>query len=246
MLMDKQTKWWTPVWTGLVLDPEGKHYQHMKTAVWLYLYLLLYADRKSGFLMRRVSTISSDTGVAKDTIMRWLIILRKEGYISSRSNGRSLTIRIQKWKNSEVGKTEVQKLEISSSRVVKYPISQLKKNLPFKAETSLNINERGSPKDISIKRLMLKIDNDNKKLKETIMTFKPQNEKELLAVDIACALNDPSNLLMYISYANKYPNQVLRMILGQVKEVPIEKIKKSRAALFNHLVQKYDEKNHSN
>ena len=32
---------------------------------------------------------------------------------------------------------------------------------------------------------------------------------------------------------------LLRQTLGEVMEIPQERIKKSRAALFNHLIQKY-------
>ena len=71
------------------------------------------------------------------------------------------------------------------------------------------------------------------------MTFKPQTEKELLAADLAYKLNDLSNLPLYISYANKYPDNLLRKVLGEVMEIPQSKIKKTRGALFNHLVQKY-------
>ncbi|MDA8161946.1 MAG: hypothetical protein M0022_03435 [Desulfobacteraceae bacterium] len=75
------------------------------------------------------------------------------------------------------------------------------------------------------------------------MTFKPKNEKELLAADIANKLNDLANLPLYISYANKYPESFLRKTLGDVMEVPARKITKTRGALFNFLVQRYGEKN---
>ena len=71
------------------------------------------------------------------------------------------------------------------------------------------------------------------------MTFKPQTEKEVLAVDIAYKLNDLANIPLYISYANKYPESLLRKALGEALEIPLSKIRKTRGALFNHLVQKY-------
>ena len=71
------------------------------------------------------------------------------------------------------------------------------------------------------------------------MDFKPKNEKELLAWDLANNLNDLSNLPLFISYANKYSSGLLRKALGDALEVPLSKIKKSRGALFNHLVKKY-------
>ena len=51
------------MWKGLVVDAEAKHYRKMKNAVWLYLYLLLNANRGTGVLMRKTKTISADMGV---------------------------------------------------------------------------------------------------------------------------------------------------------------------------------------
>jgi biotin operon repressor len=76
--------------------------------------------------------------------------------------------------------------------------------------------------------------------------FKPGSREELLALDLADALNDRKGLALYLSYARKYPESVLRRILGEVKEVPYARIRKSRAALFNHLVQQYARKTTEN
>jgi len=69
--------------------------------------------------------------------------------------------------------------------------------------------------------------------------FKPKTREELLALDLAKALNDRKGLSLYLSYSKKYPESFLRKVLGGVKEIPDRKIKKSRGALFNYLIQKY-------
>ena len=116
-------KSWAPIWTGLVMDEEAKHYRRMKNAIWLFLYLLLNANRRSGFLMRKVRTISSDMGIKRDTISRWLDILRREGYIATQNTGRCLNIQIKKWKTlSGVRKFPYQKRQISGFRVGRNPI----------------------------------------------------------------------------------------------------------------------------
>jgi cell division protein FtsI/penicillin-binding protein 2 len=77
--------------------------------------------------------------------------------------------------------------------------------------------------------------------------FKPKTREELLALDIARELNDLKALSLYLSYARKYPESLLRRVLGEVKEIPIRRIKKGRAALFNYLIKKYAQeasKNH--
>jgi hypothetical protein len=91
--------WWAPMWRGLVADPSAKHYKAMRSAIWIYLYLLLHADRRTGLLQRRISTISAHTGIKPRTIQYGLWKLRCAGYISVHNSGRALTVLIQKWKS---------------------------------------------------------------------------------------------------------------------------------------------------
>ena len=65
-------------------------------------------------------------------------------------------------------------------------------------------------------------------------------KEELLAKDLAEGLDDKANFGFYLSVSRKYPEGFLRKIYSQVKEIPLNKIKKSKGALFNYLVQKYD------
>jgi DNA-binding transcriptional ArsR family regulator len=94
-----KTKWWTPVWNGLPVDAGAKHYRAMGSAVWLYLYLLVYSNRETGKLFRRIPTIATDTGLSSRTISRWLNTLKTHGYVESRQTGRSLQISVTKWKS---------------------------------------------------------------------------------------------------------------------------------------------------
>ena len=88
------------------------------------------------------------------------------------------------------------------------------------------------------------IDNDND---NEINSFSLTKE-ELLAKDLAEGLDDKANLGFYLSVSRRYPEDFLRKIYSQVKEIPLSKIKKSKGALFNYLVQKYEKrgKNHLN
>jgi biotin operon repressor len=85
-------------------------------------------------------------------------------------------------------------------------------------------------------------DSDFKSFKE----FKPKSREELLALDVALALKDRNGFPLYLSYAKRYPESLLRKVLGEVKEIPDEKIKRSQGALFNHLIQKYAQKTSKN
>lgn len=65
------------------------------------------------------------------------------------------------------------------------------------------------------------------------------SRQELLANDLAEALNDRSHYTIYLSYAKQYSESFLRRVLAETKMTPDKKIKKSRAALFNYLVYHY-------
>ena len=80
-------------------------------------------------------------------------------------------------------------------------------------------------------------------MEDWIKNFEPESKEELLAIDVATALNDIDNLAFYISYSKKYPENLIRRTLAQVKDIPDSKIKKSRGALFNYLIQKYGREN---
>ncbi len=90
--------WWGYIWQGLLYEETAKHYKAMGRAVWLYLYLIVYADRKTGILYRKTATIARDMGIHARTIQYWLTRLRKGGYILTSSTGRALMITITKWR----------------------------------------------------------------------------------------------------------------------------------------------------
>jgi len=100
--------------------------------------------------------------------------------------------------------------------------------------------------DNDLTRKINDTDTDNIKTGEHKKEFTPKTREELLALDLADALNDRRGLAMYLSYSRRFPESLLRKALGEAKEIPEEQIRKSRAALFNHLVRKYvkDYKNH--
>lgn len=92
------SQWWGFVWRGLVVSNTAQHYHAMGRSVWLYLYFIIHANRKTGSLYRRVNTIAYDIGMSKRTIQMWLKTLRENGYIVTERTGRSLIIHITKWR----------------------------------------------------------------------------------------------------------------------------------------------------
>ncbi len=237
-ILKSQRDWWAPVWRGLVADPEGKHYRRMKNSLWLFLYLLLHADRRSGHLLRKVKTICLDTGLPRDTVLRWMSILKNWGYICTENTGRCLSIVIKKWKTlGVVGNIQYQRSEVSNPGGKKNPTPEENSCGQNSSQISQKRGENPNPNDITIKKDILNNDIELRSFKEQINGA----EKSQLAIDLSRALNDPGGLRLYRSYAERYPELFLRKILGVVKGIPDEKVKKSRGALFNHLVQKYGE-----
>src|SRR5438105_12946195 len=89
----RRSIWWGRVWRGLFVDPAGKHYRAMGRALWLYGYLIVHADRRTGTLYRRVATVARDMQVSERTVQAWMALLRQHSYINTKTTGRAMAIR---------------------------------------------------------------------------------------------------------------------------------------------------------
>ena len=231
------------------MDQEARHYRKMGNALWLFLYLVLNANRKNGFLARKIRTIAEDTGINKDTISRWLNILREKGYVSTQNTGRCLLIQIKKWKGlSEAGGRPYQKPYLYNTRSRNDPTPQ---EVPL-PESLLHFCQNRQvlpgPNDITINKYILTNDIDRRlsplKAPDT-EGFPPQTKLALLARDMAYGLNDGKSLALYLSYVRKYPSFLLQKAFNAARAIPGNKIKKSRGALFNYLIQTYAKKTYN-
>lgn len=98
--MPKEAKtWWAPVWRGLVVDPEAKHYRRMGIAIWLYLYLVMHADRATGRLPLKLDTVAKQTAIPRRTLERWLSCLREDDYVRVERTGHRISGIILRWKS---------------------------------------------------------------------------------------------------------------------------------------------------
>jgi hypothetical protein len=235
--------WWAPLWRGLVVDPDAKHYRRMKSALWLFVYLVVHADRQNGSLKRKLKTISVDTGIKARTIRGWLRCLRSSGYIETKNTGRCLVIMVVKWKGSEWKNRDTQTGQFQPARSSESRPSERELSGANSQPLSQNLQVSFRHNDISIKRLLLQNDREDESISDRYSqeatAFRPKDRAGQLALDLAQGLNDVKGLPLYVFYGRKYPEFFLRTTLGVVKEIPREKIKKSRAALFNYLVQQY-------
>lgn len=64
--------------------------------------------------------------------------------------------------------------------------------------------------------------------------YTPQEIK--LAHEIALELNDEVSISFYLACTKKYSHRTLRGVLEHVMAIPKEEIKRSRGALFNHII----------
>jgi hypothetical protein len=243
--------WWAPVWRGLVMDQEAKHYRGMKNAVWLYLYLLLNANRITGVLMRKTRTISSDMGVSRDMVIRWLNLLRQQGYVATQSSGRYLTIRVNNWKslpkpnNGRYGRIQPQVSEISNSSRWKNPTSLLPDDSPIPDYFGPKSASYPQPKETERKKIL---NNETVNMEYTTAqhaddgAFKSIGflaRHELLAQEVAQALSDADGIGLYRTLCRRYPEHVVRRALSEATAVPDSAVKKGRRQLFTYLLHHY-------
>jgi hypothetical protein len=236
---------------------EAKRGREMRSAIWLFLYLARNADRKTGKIGRDIDTISTEMGISRSTIQRWLKLLRRGGCVETENTGRHLVIQIKNWNELTNAPNMTQQVfQNWDMRWVKNAPAQEAPGSPKAAQISPEMETRAekqpaSPIDISINN-KLNIDIDKEDSLSPSANLRTSNDRrakskeELLALDLAAALDDIKGLPLYLSYARKYPEHLLRRVLGVVMEIPPEKVKRSRGALFNYLVQKYGNKNANN
>lgn len=93
----------------------------------------------------------------------------------------------------------------------------------------------------NVKRIINNYDGENifPEAPRSFKEFRPQTKEDLLALDIAQALNDLKSLPLYLKYARIIPEPVIRQTLSWIKQIPDLQIKRSRAALFNCVIKKY-------
>lgn len=93
------TDWkWYPQFTGLIRDPQGKHYKKMGMAKWLFDYFCAQADRETGEWTGSLNKIADETGIPLWSVKRYLTVLKKGNYIETMRAGRAMRVKIKKFK----------------------------------------------------------------------------------------------------------------------------------------------------
>ncbi len=230
--------WWAPVWQGLVLDREGRHYRQMGSAIWLFAYFILCADRQTGSLRRKMVTISRQMGVKTRTVRAWLRILRQVGYIETVNSGRSLLIKIRKWKTYPRWQNSAYQSDIIlPGRVAESCQAEVRRKGRISAELSQKSAAAKNANDITLNKYIFKNVNVGVD-KEAV------DEENASALEICQAFRDEDNLPLYQSYVGRYPKDLIQKAYQEAIKLPANKIKKTRGAFFTYLVKHYaQEKN---
>jgi DNA-binding Lrp family transcriptional regulator len=176
----------------------------------VYNVLASYADSKTQTCFPTRKTIARVLGLSRKTVTRKILMLQELGLIS------------------------IEKAGISYRYLLLEPS---KKGTNQTSGRENNNTSQGTPENTNNNQRS-NINNNNER-SDKLKGFTPHSRTELLACDLSEALSDRQTLSIYLLYAKRYPENLLRKILGQVMEIPDEQIKKSRAALFHYLVQKY-------
>lgn len=248
--MINSSEQWIYLLKELFLNPEGSHFKRMGSGLWLFFYLVLKAS-PTGFLLKSYQEISKETGIKAKTIRNWMGSLKNKGYISTRRKNKKLLVYVKKWETFK--KQVASAIESAQDRAFANRVSaQIKpdtlSSLPKSGRREKQIlkkmlylkdrmNKKNFPNIYNVNKNNINSVNVNKyKLNER---FIPSTKEELLALDLAKSLNDTKNFAFYISISKEYPEGLLRRILSEVEEIPLNKIRRSKGAYFCYLLKRY-------
>jgi len=79
---------------NLVLDGNGAHFQQIKIALWLYLYLVLSLNPETGKVLFDPRQGEKDTGIREETLRSWLGHLRRGGYLSVKKQDKGFLVKV--------------------------------------------------------------------------------------------------------------------------------------------------------
>lgn len=239
-MKDGPDSWWAPVWRGLVVDPEGKHVRRLsKGGFALLIYMILHARRQTGFVARKQATIAKDMGLSERTIRASLRSLIRHGYIAVRRTGRAMQIYVLRWR--PVGKRRAG----SDQTGAFVPVRAEEDGREPPAQPGNHEQRRGDlgsggtvNKSISTKDLLRKESVALAFGRGPSRNWRAAVEREdLLARDLADGLGDRQALPRYQGLARRYPEVLLRELMSEARAVPRDAIRRSRSAIFNHLLR---------
>jgi len=184
----------------------------------VYNGLALFSNSKTQTCFPTQKSLASLTGLSRRTVARKITLLEKSGLISvEKAKGRLI------YRLLEPDKKGCAVLTQGCDKKCIRNVTPVRINKKKLTRINNNVN-------------VIKNFSGFYSFKGTV----PATREELLALDLARGLDDLKNLPLYFYYAKKFPEFVLRRTLGEIKELSPDEIKKSKGALFTHLLKRYE------
>ena len=185
----------------------------------VYTFLAAYTDKKQSCFPSQ-KYIADHIGYSRATVNKAVKKLEEHKLVKKVKKDRHYC----EYLLLEIPKCKAEETEVSTTG--NSGVKQRNTNKNYITRNNNNVN--------GFKKILYSKPPDN--LKEG----KPKTREECLALDLAESLYDKKSLGVYLNYAKKYPESLLRDTLSEVKEMALDdQIKKSRAALFTHLLKKH-------
>ena len=206
----------------LVCNPQSEHYKKLGKVGWLLMYFLIKAD-DNGMCRCAVAQIAQEMGLYKTTIKAWLRHLEKFGYITLIGNWDKLTVSIEKPIFTACSQNLAQKENCAENSLSNPDIVTINDN------SRHDISDNNDRTDRDDKSIYKRNDNDR------------DSQKRMSPESIAEVFGDNDNLAFYAHAFRTYPKRIIKKAYLQTLQTPSEKIKRSRGALFNYLLKKYND-----
>jgi DNA-binding transcriptional MocR family regulator len=185
----------------------------------VYTFLAAYADKKQSCFPSQ-KYIAEHIGYSRATVNK--AVKKLEGYKLVKKGKKDR--HYCKYLLLEIPRCKAEETKVSTTG--NSGVKQRNTNKNYITRNNNNVNE--------FKKILYS------KPPENLKEGNPKTREECLAWDLAEALYDKRSLGVYLAYAKKYPEQLLRTVLSEVKEMALDdQIKKSRAALFTHILKKH-------
>ncbi len=201
----------------------------------LYVVLLLLAHKKTGRVLVTKDSLAELFGVTSPEIDAWLIDLGASRLIRVLSGGNYLVIVIEKWR-SECPKQSAPLIEFPSKMMPEIPPS-----IPPPGSVLLRPAQKTS--FVSASRIL---QNRTERIDGDGVEGPGGGEegwRENFLDRLVEALDAPEERRSLETFCRPYPKDILEAALLRVEKTPLSKIKKSRGALFVHLVKTYGKPN---
>lgn len=194
---------------------EAGSVERIGPALWLYVLLALKTNA-SGHICRTLESLSKDLGVSQDQVHVWLARLVHVGLVSVQVPAPYLVIKLKFWSGEEEKTAGSSEQNGASHKEV--PVSSSK--LQLAAAENKNKQASSSREDGGA----------------------GEGGTELLTE--VCRVLGETDTAEFRELVEKHPHPIVLKALLRVKTTPTDQIRKSKAALFRFLVNKFSQESH--